>query len=74
MRNLYRWNTLIGPFFIAEHEGRYHVVFDGESIGGYATPEQAADDVAGGHSFSIRSNVDPATLGIPDRLAEWHRM
>ncbi len=74
MRNLYKTNTSIGPFFIAEHEGRYHVVFDGESLGAYVSPAQAVDDVAGGHTFSIPSGVDTATLGIPDDLGEWERV
>jgi hypothetical protein len=73
MHPLYVWDTSIGPFSIAEHEGRFFVVFEGESLGGYATAALAAADVAGGHTFGIRSGVDPAKLGIPDDLAEWHK-
>jgi hypothetical protein len=74
MRNLFVWNTSIGPFYIAEREGRYHVVFEDDSLGGYATPAQAAGDVAGGHTFGIRPGIDTATLGIPEDLAEWRRI
>jgi hypothetical protein len=28
--------------------GRFHPVYDDESLGGYATPQQAAEDLAGG--------------------------
>lgn len=73
MRNLYTWNTRIGTFYIAEAEGRFHVIYDEESLGSYATPEQAAEDVAGGHTFSIASGIDTAALGIPEDLIEWQR-
>jgi hypothetical protein len=42
MRNLFVWNTRIGPFYIAEMDGRFHPVYDGESLGSYERPEQAA--------------------------------
>jgi hypothetical protein len=45
-----------------------------ESLGSYSNPQQAADDLAGGHTFSISSGVDTATLGIPDDLGEWERV
>jgi hypothetical protein len=48
MKKLYQWSTRIGLFYIAEHNGRFHPVYDDESLGGYATPQQAAEDLAGG--------------------------
>jgi hypothetical protein len=74
MKKLYRCSTRIGPFYVAEHNGRFHPVYDDESLGSYATPEQAAEDVAGGHTFSISSGVDTATLGIPEDISEWQRL
>jgi hypothetical protein len=71
MRKLLVWNTHIGPFYIAEERGRYHPVYDDEPLGSYARPEQAAADLAGGHTFSIRGGVDSASLGIPADLSEW---
>jgi len=73
MRKLFVWNTRIGPFYIAEY-GRFHPVFEDESLGSYATPQQAAEDLAGGHTFSISSGIDTATLGIPDEVTEWERI
>jgi hypothetical protein len=73
MRNLFVWNTRIGPFYIAELGGRFHPVYDNERLGSYARPEQAAEDVAGGHTFSISSEIDTATLGIPEDLSKWQR-
>jgi hypothetical protein len=71
MRKLYVWNTRVGPFYIAESEGHFHVIYDDASLGSYVRPEQAAEDVAGGHTFSISSGIDTATLGIPENLSEW---
>lgn len=74
MRNLFVWNTRIGPFYIAVYEGHYHPVFEDESLGSYVTPQQAAEDLAGGHTFSISSGIDTATLGIPEDVTEWERV
>jgi hypothetical protein len=46
-------------------------MYDDEGLGSYATPDQAADDLAGGHTFSP-SCGDTAVLGIPESPAEWH--
>lgn len=74
MRKLYVYHTEIGPFYIAELQGRFHVLYREESLGSYTTPSSAADDVAGGHTFSIRGGVNTATLGIPRDLNRWQRL
>jgi hypothetical protein len=74
MRKLYMWNTRIGPFYISESDGRFHVIYDDESLGSYARPQQAAEDVAGGHTFSIERGIDTATVGISADLREWERI
>ena len=74
VKTLYVCRTRVGPFYIAkEAEGRYHVMFDGVSLGGYPSPERAADDVGGGHTFSVRGGHDTSTLGIPRDLSSWDR-
>ena len=74
MRNLFLWDTPIGPFYIAEMNGRFHPVYDDESLGSYERPEQAAEDVAGGHASSISGGIDTAKLGIPEDLSKWQRV
>jgi hypothetical protein len=74
MRLLYVFRTKIGPFHIGEEDGRFHPIFDDESLGSYAQDWQAAEDLAGGHTFSISSGVDTATLGIPEDLNEWEKL
>ncbi|WP_372922449.1 hypothetical protein [Roseovarius sp.] len=46
-------------------------MFDEENLGSYHSPEAAADDVGGGHTFEPSSGVDLDELGIPDGLREW---
>lgn len=67
----YSWQSRVGTFFIEERHGRWHPIFDDESLGSYATPQQALDDLCGGHVFSIPGGIDPSELGLPDDLAEW---
>jgi hypothetical protein len=71
MRYLYVWHTRVGPFYIAEIEGRFHPVFQDESLGSYHSAASAADDLAGGHTFSVAGGIDTADLGIPNDVAEW---
>lgn len=75
MTNRYKFPTRVGTFYLAEHEGRFHPIFDDESLGSYATAEQALEDLVGGHTFTPGDgSFDTAELGIPDSLAEWERM
>lgn len=75
MKSLYSYKTRIGTFYIAQSpDGRFHPVFDGESLGSYAMAWQAADDLAGGHTSSLSDCTDTATLGIPESLGDWHRL
>lgn len=71
MRKLFVWQTRVGPFYIAEIGGRFHPVFREESLGSYHSPASAADDLAGGHTFSVGGGIDTAKLGIPYDIREW---
>ena len=74
MRLLYRFDTSIGPFFIAEHNGRFHPIFDGDGLGSYVNVLQAVEDLAGGHTFAVRGGHDTAKLGIPEDISQWTRL
>ena len=72
MRKLYSFKSKLGRFYIVQTQsGRFHPYFDDEALGAYLTPQQAAEAIAGGHTFSIAGGVDTATLGIPDELEQW---
>lgn len=70
---MYLYRTRAGVFSIVLRDDRWHVIFDGDSLGSYETPMQAADDLAGGHTFSPSAGVDTATLNIPADLSEWEQ-
>jgi hypothetical protein len=74
MRLLFVYRTRVGPFYIAEQDGRHAPVFSDEGLGSHARPEQAAEDLAGGHTFSVTDVADTSTLGILADLSEWERL
>jgi len=74
MKLLHVFHTRIGPFYIGEQNGRFHPILDDNSLGSYSKAWQAAEDLAGGHTFSISSGIDTATLGIPADLGEWEKV
>jgi hypothetical protein len=69
-RLLYYWETMTGTFYIAESRGRFHPMYDEESLGSYARPDQAAQDLAGGHTISILAGLNTAMLGSPTTSAD----
>lgn len=73
MNNCFFFKTRAGLAQIILQQGRYQAIFDGENLGSYHTAMAAADDMAGGHTFSHSSGVDLAELGIPEDIHEWHQ-
>ncbi|WP_199559138.1 hypothetical protein [Nioella nitratireducens] len=70
----YQYYTPHGTVSIMpEPEGRWKVMFGDENLGSYHSPEAAADDVSGGHTFSPSNGVDLGQLGIPDDLGDWDK-
>ena len=67
----YFFETSAGTFFITPRNGRWHIIFEDESLGSYINPTQAADDLAGGHTFSPGRGIDTSKLGIPEDIGEW---
>lgn len=67
----YAFKTAKGTFYIVERDGRWHVMFEGESLGSYHSARAAADDLSGGHTFSAGPGIDTALLGIPEDISEW---
>ena len=70
------YTTKAGTFRIvarARHDGilRYHAMLDDEDLGNYANPEQALDDLVGGHTYAASSGVGTDESGLPDELSEW---
>ena len=70
MNKIFYYKTRIGRFYNAEHNWRFHPVFDGKSLGSYVSVKQAIEDLVGGHTFSISSGINTSELGIPDKLTQ----
>ena len=72
-----RYKTKVGTFYIAQSfDGRFHPVFDDESLGSYVSIEQAVDDLVLNATFSVlhpaTSNLlDTSELGLPEGPGEW---
>lgn len=72
MKGYFRFVTSKGEFrIVPERSERWQAMYGDEGLGSYAIPDQAADDLAGGHTFTP-SCGDTAALGIPESSAEWY--
>lgn len=67
----YKYETRKGAIYILATKRGFDVIFGGETLGNYRSPEGAANDVAGGHTLSPSSGVDLGLLMIPYDIAEW---
>ena len=75
MKLLYSFKTKVGVFYIGQSkDGRFHPIFDDETLGSYLTPMRAIDDLAGGHTFTPPGGFDTSRLGIPDDIGDWERI
>ena len=70
---MYYYQTKVGVFQIVERSGKWQIIFEDENLGNYLTPHQAADDLAGGHTFSPGRNIDTSTLEISADISEWQK-
>jgi hypothetical protein len=66
--------TRRGPVTIVPIQGRWCIVYDDENLGSYHSPMAAADDAAGGHTFTPSNGVDLGSLGLSDDLGDWERL
>lgn len=72
MKLIYYADTSAGRFFIGESkDGRYHPIYDDESLGSYHSIPALLDDLCRGHTFSTSNSIDTSTLRIPEEIAEW---
>jgi hypothetical protein len=79
MKILLYWKTRAGTFYIGQSSnGRFHPIYNGESLGSYANAHQAVDDLAQNATFSVlhadtSAVLDTSELGIPEDPREWER-
>lgn len=71
-RLIYGHKTILGPVFIGQSpDGRFHPIWQGESLGSYNNAAAAIDDVAGGHTFSPSDGPDLDSLEISSDAGDW---
>jgi len=69
----YVYHTKVGPFTIVRRGDEWQAVFRGESLGTYASPRQAAGDLASGRTSSPAGWLDTTKLGISEDISDWTR-
>ncbi|QHG91417.1 hypothetical protein CVO_06020 [Sulfurimonas sp. CVO] len=80
MRLLLAYPTKVGIFYIGQStDGRFHPIFDNESLGSYAEAWLASEDLANDVTFSVLHPetgelLDTSTFGIPEDPTEWERV
>ncbi|MBS4149974.1 hypothetical protein ACMC9K_01830 [Pseudomonadota bacterium DY0742] len=79
MRVILKFKTRVGTFYIAQSsDGRFHPIFNDESLGSYSSIIHAVDDLVNDATFSVlhpstAELVDTSTLGIPEDPRDWER-
>lgn len=64
--------TRLGPVFIGQTaDGRFHVIWKSDSLGGYDDVASAVNDAAGGHTFSPSDGADLGSLGVSGDVGDW---
>lgn len=79
MRAILKYPTRVGVFYIAQStDGRFHPVFDNESLGSYRSITHAIDDLTNNATSSVLHPrtlelLDTSAFGLPDDPGEWLR-
>lgn len=80
MKTLLKYKTKVGTFYISQSDdGRFHPVYDDESLGSYVSIEQAIDDLVLDATFSVlhpdtSDSIDTSELNLPEDPKEWERV
>jgi hypothetical protein len=67
----FRFGSTEGSFYILPGKNGWEASFGNETLGAFASPQQAADDLARGVCCPHLSEADTSTLEIPEKIADW---
>lgn len=68
----FRFGSDQGAFYILPNQHGWEASYGNDTLGEFATPEQAADDIARGLTCEHLCDCDDtSTLEIPEKLADW---
>ncbi len=77
MKILLKFNTKAGTFYIGQsNDGRFHPIYDNESLGSYKQIWQATEDLSLNVTYSVLHSetgelLDTSELGISGDPSEW---
>lgn len=72
MKLIYGHKTPAGPVFIGQSpDGRFHPIWEDESLGSYHSAIAAMEDLSGGHTFTPSDGTDMGALGISADPGDW---
>jgi hypothetical protein len=70
----FRFGSEQGSFYILPgHEG-WEATFGNDSLGEFASPENAAADLARGLTCPHLCETDTSTLEIPEKITDWEEI
>ena len=80
MRLILQYKTNVGTFYIGQSDdGRFHPIFNNESLGSYDKIWQATEDLAIGTTLSVlhpetNEFIDTSEIDIPYEPSEWEKL
>lgn len=66
----FRYGSDQGSFYIMPGPDGWEASFGNDSLGAFASPQHAADNLASGVTCS-HAEVDTSTLEIPEKIGDW---
>jgi hypothetical protein len=67
----FRFGSTQGSFYILPGQNGWEATFGNDSLGAFASPQRAADDLARGLTCPRLSEGDTSTLEIPEKIDDW---
>lgn len=67
----FRFGSEQGSFYILPSNDGWEATFGNMSLGAFPSPEHAADHLARGACCPDLSELDTATLEVPEQIADW---
>jgi hypothetical protein len=67
----FRFGSAQGSFYILPGRDGWEATFGNDSLGAFASPQHAADNLARGLTCPHLSETDTSTLDIPERIGDW---
>lgn len=67
----FRFGSTQGSFYILPGRDGWEATFGNDSLGAFASPQHAADNLARGLTCPHLCETDTSTLDIPEKIGDW---